>query len=393
MAAFKGFDPFSRDLPGVDPFVKNDKYKDYNPQPLMALDPRNAPANPAASQGALQAPPSGGAPIPAFSPGDEGMGVGEARKPKQGKDFFSIWDKGDTKDRERVARNMQDVFAQKGLSLEGATKMMFDQGGEVAARIGEKYGLVPPADKAGMPAFKTREQAVLDMENKRAATKNKNEKRRAMGGFLMEMGLHILASNRDDAAGAIGEGALATMDARRKRATESEDRSIAKKELERQRHRQDEADARAKREEARAVEKEKRDVEKWNIDKKRLQQDADSGNLVKIVDKEGVVRFVPKKAGPVYDEDGKFVRQATADDISAAQRHTDIRAYNNAVDQAYNKIKALAEKSKRKLVSMYPSLEGLEGDEFRAEAQRIAREEVSASDPRGDSSDPLGLGL
>ena len=167
MAAFKGFTPFSEDLQGFDlsPSTKS-KYGGYDPSPLMALDPRSAPAaNPAvASRGALQAPPSGGAPMPAFSPGTSGKGEGEAKKPKKGNDFYSMWKDGDAEDKDAVANNMAEVFEAKGLSLEGATKMLYDQGGEAAARVGEKFGLVPPADKAGMPAFKTPEGAVKDVD-------------------------------------------------------------------------------------------------------------------------------------------------------------------------------------------------------------------------------------
>ena len=245
MGAFDKYTSFDSSLAGPPTLGPKSKYSGYDPTPLKALDPRNAPAAPAvASQGAF-APPTSGAPMPAFAKGDQGKGGGEARRPEKNQ-FFDMWSKGSTEDQDEVATQQENVFAQQGLSLDGATKMLFDQGGEVAAQLGAKYGLVPPADKAGMPAFKTQEQALEDMEGKANDLKRRTEKRRAMGGFLMEMGLRILASNRDDAAGAIGEGTLGTIDARRQRQFEDEDRDIMKSELERKRGREDAADSRSK---------------------------------------------------------------------------------------------------------------------------------------------------
>lgn len=231
MAAFTGFPPpLSPDVQGVDPFNRRaGRYGNYDITPLQGLaPPSSAPAAPAvASRGALQgAPPAGGAPLSAFSPGTSGKGAGEARKPPKNQ-FFDMWKDGDDKDRDEVAAKQEEVFAQKGLSLEGATKMLFDQGGEVAAEIGRQYGLVPPEDKAGMPAFKTTEAAVADMEGARKKRDTKLSKRRAMGGFLMEMGLRILSSKHDDVGGAIGEGALSTIDARRQRKEYDEAKGVA----------------------------------------------------------------------------------------------------------------------------------------------------------------------
>lgn len=213
MGAF-GPDPFS------SPTRKQSKYDDYDVYSLEAVtQPNNAPAAPQpASQGALS---GGGATAPA--PVKGALGEGEARRPEGGgSDFYSMFKAGSDDDREEMTRNVLEPLEAKGVSAEGAAKMLWEQNPQLAAEVGAKFGIVPPADKAGMPGFKTQEQALLDYEadQKKAAEEKarlKKEKRHAMGGFLFEMGLRILASNRPDAGGAIAEGALGTLDARKQR--------------------------------------------------------------------------------------------------------------------------------------------------------------------------------
>lgn len=402
MTAFKGITPFSPELQGAwGGQEQKSKYGSYDPSPLMALAPSNAPAarQPAvASRGALQAPPTGGEPMPAFSPGDEGKGVGEARKPKKGTDFFGMWEKGDAEDRDAVAENMADVFGQKGLSLEGATKMIYDQGGEMAARIGEKYGLVPPADKAGMPAFKTQEQAVADVEKGIEEKEAKKKKRQAMGGFLMEVGLRILASNRDDAGGAIAEGALGTMESRRQRKEQEEMKSIATAEMERKAKLEERAETRAEKglglEERRTAAEEKRAAAaKTSADAKAAADRKD--RLEKITTTDGEVLYVDPAAGWVKDpESGERIREATIADLSAAQIETNRRAWAGAVARNREKIGAMSKTELKRIGAgnIYDLTGQEKEDAIRQLAEDMAKQDgyvnVSSS---GGNDDPLGF--
>jgi len=226
---------FSPEIKGApNPFAipgrKQSKYENYDISALTG-DQNSAPAaTQPASQGAL----SGGAPQAGAAPVKGALGEGEARKPEgqQGSDFYTMFRSGSDDEREEMTRNVLEPLESKGVSAEGAAKMMWEKNPQLATEIGAKFGIVPPADKAGMPGFKTQEQALLDYESDKTKAADekarlKKEKRHAMGGFLFEMGLRILASNREDAGGAIGEGALGTIQARRERAKETKDEKIA----------------------------------------------------------------------------------------------------------------------------------------------------------------------
>ena len=207
---------------------KMGKYDDYDISSLTGEQNTAPAAQQPASQGAL----SGGAPAGA-APVSGALGEGEARRPEgPANDFYSVFKGGSDDDREAMTRNVLEPLEAKGVSAEGAAKMMWEKNPQLAAEVGAKFGIVPPADKAGMPGFKTQEQALLDYESdqQKAAdekAKLKKEKRHAMGGFLFEMGLRILASNRQDAGGAIGEGALGTFEAMRQRGKTAREEKIA----------------------------------------------------------------------------------------------------------------------------------------------------------------------
>lgn len=225
-----------------------DRYKQYLLDPNSVLDQQpvseggqqdaafqqsNEPQ--AASPGGALTGDAASAAEPAFNlptPGDEGLGAGEARKPQD--DFFSMYRGSSDEDKDHMADQMEDRFAPHGLSLDGALQQAWSQNPEVSAELGKKFGFVPPADQAGKPGFKTEAQALADYDEAtgdlRASEekkKLKKEKRQAMGAFLFEMGLRILASNRKDAGGAIAEGALGTLDSRAARKEHTEDREIA----------------------------------------------------------------------------------------------------------------------------------------------------------------------
>lgn len=218
-----------------------------------AFQPSSEPQE-ASPGGALsgEAPAQGAE--PAFDmAGDSGLGVGEARKPEQpGNDFFGMYRSASDEDKDHMAGQMEEQFAPFGLSLDGAVTQMWQQNPQLAAELGKKFGFVPPADQAGKPGFKTEAQALADYEEatdkqKAAAEKAKlkKEKRQAMGGFLFEMGLRILASNRPDAGGAIAEGALGTLDARAARKEHTEDRGMAKEDRTRKQKFEDTDESRA----------------------------------------------------------------------------------------------------------------------------------------------------
>ena len=266
--------------PGTPEMNKYDEYL-QNQNGLMA-DQNNEPA---ASPGAL----SGEAAAPAAEPALQG----EAMQPsaeqvfgddygKGGKDFFSHWRKANPEEREQLTSNLEELPNAAGKSLEGMMQEAYAQNPDVAAEIGAKYGFSPPNRDGGMPNFKLEQRALSSidqtmMEGDLALAKGKEvlgqieelnkkddlkrEKRHAMGAFLFEAGLRILASQRGDAAGAIGEGLIGTMEARRARAQEDEDRGMAKEDRTRRQAFEDSAETRRESAESRAKSKEERDAE------------------------------------------------------------------------------------------------------------------------------------
>ncbi len=222
------------------------KYGAYNIGKLEALT-QNTPSQPTggtASQGALEPSLSGGAASPAF--GDDGKGEGEARKPIS--DFHKMHMGATPEEQDAIAEKMEGQFGD--LSLQGATNKVLKEGGLQAQAAAKAFGYLPPEEgQSGKAAFKTREQALsdynVDMDSsveKGAAETKKQNQRRAMGGFLMDVGLRILASNRDDAGGAIGEGALGAIEGRRERNRQAKEDTIADEDRERKQRREDETD-------------------------------------------------------------------------------------------------------------------------------------------------------
>lgn len=375
MAAFTGYDP-------IDAEREASPTGGFDPSNLERLDPRNAPAGPpAASRGALPgAPAQAGAPVgPAF---DKQLGVGEARKPEnEGKDFYGEWARSSAEDKDAVADSMEQNFAQQGMSLEGAVDMLYKQGGEAAARLGRRFGLVPPEEKAGTPAFKTTEAAVADMEAGEDKLRQKKDderrsKRRAMGGFLMEMGLRILSSNKADAPGAIAEGALGTIGSRRESEAAAADRKIAMEDRERRQKMEDAAEARAER---------KMNLDEWKAKKPKLAQ---------ITDKDGNVMYVEEQEGYVLDEDGNRVRKASDAELSAAQQETTKRAKQQQINSERRAIQKLVDEDGE--FSDNPEIVAIakeeNADKRRKMIAQLARQRVESVGAQG-AGDPLNLGL
>ena len=121
--------------------------------------------------------------------------------------------------------------------------------------------------------------------------------------WLPEMGLRILASNREDAAGAIGEGALGTIEARDKRKRQTAADKMDAADRARRIEREDT-------QEARAVEKEKREV-------KKFEREMDTGDLEKYIQQDGTVVWGKKGEGFAYTPDGKKIKVDVDSLISA----------------------------------------------------------------------------
>lgn len=197
----------------------------------------NAPAPPGpASQGALQGEAPAGA-EPAFN--EAGAAIDPAtgqqmgptnERAEQGRQFFDYFQEADDDEKDELTNNVLEPIEASGLSGEGAVAQAFARDPQNAANVAAKYGITPPPEPGGTPGFRTEEGALNEIYGPPEATEDetaearKKQRRQAIGGFLFEMGLRILASNRPDAGGAIAEGALGTIEARRQRQIDAEDR-------------------------------------------------------------------------------------------------------------------------------------------------------------------------
>ena len=386
----------------IDP---ESKYASYDPSGLAAA--ANPQAGAIQAPGALEAAPSpqgaasqGALGDPASAGESPAFGEGEARKPIS--DFHAKFIDGDNEDKDLIAEKMERQFGDQGLSLQGAVDKIFEQGGEDAMAAAEQFGYVPTEKQASSnEAFKSREEALADygvkVDKKKEADlveEKRLENRRAMGGFLMDVGLRILASNREDVGGAIGEGVLGAQQARadKKRLADedrikAEDRDIAKADRTRKQEREDKSDSRA-------IAKEDRDAEQSAYDKSQRgeqEKKVKAGRMSKIVTEDGTVLYVdpsdPSSAEYVYDSEGnKIIAKDVG--LSAAQIATNTRAYNAKVNSKVEKMKAQTEYD---LERNYPALEGLSGEARIAAIIKIAQEEVGSQGNTPADNDPLGL--
>ncbi|KKN01927.1 hypothetical protein LCGC14_1122780 [marine sediment metagenome] len=208
-----------------------------------------------------------------------------------------------------------------------------------------------------------------------------------MGGFLMELGLNILSSNRDDAGAAFGDAANKTIAARdqRKRTRAAED--LAASERERKTRREDESDSLKEEKAARERRKEKRDIDKAELDK-----------LQKFEMGDGSVGYYEKAEGPVYDESGKKIDlgKKDKDRLSLSSQEASYRDLRRAIgselkmieDGAYDAIDydaTDAEKlayAKKKVKAQMKAARSLYSGK---DVDNIDEEEAFADD------DPLGL--
>jgi len=359
-----------------------ERYGNYNLAGLESLGGQKNTPSPsgAASQGAL------GTPAPA----------GGAQKPVS--DFHKMYMDSEDSDKDAVADKMEQQFGEQGLSLKGAVNKVFEQGGETAMQLAERFGYIPSEAQANSAeAFKTREQALSDygveMDNAKErdlADKKRLSDRRAMGGFLMDVGIRILASNRDDAGGAIAEGVLSTRQTRKDEARQKSADEVAAADRERKIRREDAADEAAKLKSA-------RDEEKYQYDKSQRaadEQARERKGMVKTINKKGETYYYdpldPKKGAYVEDADGNRVRSDTAMDLSKAQMATNARAYKQARARARTAI----EKDIKDYDTQYPEIAEETDNKKREKMIDAAVDETLRRDGYtlgADNDDPLGL--
>ncbi len=117
------------------------------------------------------------------------------------------------------------------------------------------------------------------LNDEQATAEKKKFNRSKMGGFLMELGLNILSSNRDNAGAAVGDAfgkTVADRDTRKRTAAAD---SLAQSEREREERRQDEADEHRR-------DKEARDVRKAEIDDAKESRAAEKAKADKLAGKD-----------------------------------------------------------------------------------------------------------
>jgi hypothetical protein len=396
MVAFTGFDPIEKKRE-----EDQSRYANYDRSKLEALGgQQNAPSGPtgpAASQGALGTP----------APAGEGSAFGPPAPPsEEGQDFYSMFKGASPESRTRLADEWEQLSASQGLTPQGNADNVFRQHGNQAIDMAAKYGVYPSpalADELGLPKslIPTTDEVPLggdvafemaqDPSARRAAKARKEDedakadkqaKRENIAAFLMEFGLRTLASDKGGLQGAAG-AFLDTQASRQGRAEAAEDRA-------RRTSKED-------KEEKRAASKEKRDAAKERRDQKKFEREMETGNLVEIVQKDGTVLYVPKKAGYVYDENGQKVRKATAQDLSAAQHRTserqdeghfqtERRAIQKSIDEAEGDPDYFEEGDPRRAILQAPA------EERQAMIEALAEERIGKERPGYDSDDdPMGL--
>jgi len=145
--------------------------------------------------------------------------------------------------------------------------------------------------------------------------------RQQMGGFLMEFGLRMLASNRETGGEAFGEAALGTMSAREERRKTKAAEDLATSEREREHRRQDEADLHRREKEkrdVRAAELREKDETRKTKEESRKADRAERLGLVQTQNAEGEVFYGEIKEGFITDPDTGEKMKATSAILSAS---------------------------------------------------------------------------
>lgn len=311
-------------------------------------------------------PPEGALGAPASAGGDS-----KTHSLGGGQTYFDMWNEASDEDQAATVEEMETSLGSQGTGViaktnEIASNAMAEKDGKTLNLL-LKWGWKPPEER---PAFDPASMGEADPSGKvegalggagklpvvgpedgevaafsgptdeaigppegsndaQEAHAKKIFNRRKMGGFLMELGLNILASNRDDAGGAVGDAFNQTRSARdelrRTRAAED----MAKSERKREMRREDEADTLKQ-------EKADREVAKAARDEAKAERDANKAELDKLHEfelEDGSVAFYEKREGPVTDKAGNKIKlsKKDKDKLGAASKEASYRDLRRAI--------------------------------------------------------------
>jgi len=198
----------------------------------------------------------------------------------------------------------------------------------------DQFGDPLPQDQLGARPEQpvTSESEAPRLAEEQAA---KDFNRIKMGGFLMELGLNILASNRDDAGEAVGQAFQQTRSDRTERRRVSAAEELAKQDRERKIRREDESDT---------LKQEKADREVAAA--KRAESAADRDKLIKLDLEDGSVGYYKKQEGIIYDSEDPLTRKpvktskANQDRLTRNNKETSRRAVRGAIADKLKEITA-----------------------------------------------------
>lgn len=353
-------------------------------------DKESAPSpDGAASQGAFGEPATAGKP--------------NTHGPRTGGDMLGFYNNSTQEGRDAVTTQMEESLAPQGKSLEGGLTEVLQQGGPQAwaraakfgidlegfaaqasgetanKKIGQAFGSVPSDEQAGTPPYKTTGGALAGNRKTRidaanAVAKRKKQQRDAIGAFLMETGLRILASDKPTASGAFGEAALGTMEANRQRKSDAATADMQAAEEKRRQTRADQLTAE--------------------------HEEEMKGDMVKITDKDtGETMFVREKEGKIVDPDtGKTVREATDADLSAARKVISKQNVATKISQERVRIQTAVGKGFSELPEIEAIIDEPDAQKKDNMIKELARSRVSEDgfdvtllDDEAAADDPLGL--
>ncbi len=368
----------------------------------------SGPAGPAASQGALGAPADAGA-TPAFA--DRGMVVGDdPRDTTTSARYKDMWDDPSTTDE---MKDETEATIDKQLSAGGSGTVAktneiisntMKQGDMPTLSLLLDWGWTPegerPEDSGAFAGKKNLgseftvqegDQGALGAEIVPGEEKKPKWDRRQMGGFLMEFGLRMLASNRDDAGEAFGEAALGTISARDERKKTAAAEEMNKQERERKVRREDESDLHKREKAARDARAEKR----AEAEEARKVADQASKGLVKVKQDDGSFIYAKIKEGKLVDEDENTVYGET-DELSLSQQSINDRAdVNTRKDIRKALVKALESRSSIRKHPQREDLLKISEEKDPKKRKRLMQvyedKEFNRNKGQKDSDNPMGL--
>lgn len=392
-------------------FEEEDKNKTVLTGLQDAAGDQTSPSEPtgsAASQGALGAPASAGA-KPAFA--DRGMIVGDdIRDTTTSARYKDMWDDPSTTDemKDDTLTELEKPLIAKGSGIEATANEVVSntmkQGDMPTLSLLMDWGWTPESERPGdSTAFAGKknlgseftvqegDQGALGKEIEPGEEKPKWD-RQQMGGFLMEFGLRMLASNRETGGEAFGEAAIGTIDARRERKKTAAAEELAKQERERKVRREDEADMHRRN-------KEERDAKagtRAEAEEARKVSDQARKGLVKVKQDDGSFIYAEIKKGKLVDKEGNTVYGET-DDVSLNQQRVDARAdVNTRKDIRKALVKALT--GGRSAIRKHPQREALQkifDEEDPKKRERLMEvyedKEFGRSKGQKDSGNPMGI--